>query len=94
MLWTGYVALGLIANPVHLQAQTDYTNGNLTISAPGSVPSNVTTLTRITGNLTIGGTIASFPNFATLEVVEGNLDINGITTNALTALEDIFSGFG
>ena len=66
----------------------------LGIDAPGDVPSDVTTITRIDGNLTIGGTISSFPNFVALEVVEGNLDINGITTASgntpLTNLANIF----
>ena len=91
ILWTGYVALVLIANPVHLQAQTTpYTSGDLTIGSDGEVPSNVTRITRIDGNLTIIRTITTFPNFAALEVVEGDLYINGITTTRLTALTNIF----
>ena len=82
ILWTGYVALGLIANPVPLHAQTTHT-GDLIIKANGDVPSNVRRITRITGFLSIRGTITTFPNFAALEVVEGNLNINGITNSLL-----------
>ena len=71
--YEGYVSL--IASASFLQAQTDYTGGNLDIDAPGGVPSNVATITTISGNLTIGGTITSFPDFAALEVVEGNIEI-------------------
>ena len=90
ILWTGYVALGLIANPVHLQAQTDYTNGNLIINTFNKEPSNVAAITRIDGTLNIGGALTSFPNFAALEVVEGDIIIEGITTNALITLDNIF----
>ena len=59
-----YLAVLFIANLASLQAQTDYMDGNLSITADGATPSNVTTITRITGDLTIGGTIATFPDFA------------------------------
>ena len=90
ILLTGYLALVLIANPVPLQAQTDYTSGDLTIDADAAEPSNVAAITRIDGNLTIGGSISTFPNFAALEVVEVDIVIDGITTNALITLDDIF----
>ena len=64
--------------------------GNLSITADGAAPSNVTTITTITGNLTIGGALTTFPNFALLEVVQGNLVIKGITDTSLTELNDIF----
>ena len=90
ILWKCYLAVFFIASTAYLQAQTDYTSGDLDINAPGSVPSNVTTITRIDGTLTIGGMITEFPNFAALEVVEGNLFINGIANSSLTDLRDIF----
>ena len=77
-MWTGYVALVLIANPVHLQAQTTYTNGDLTINHDGNSPSNVAAITTITGNLTIHEFVTTFPDFAALKVVEGNVTINDI----------------
>ena len=60
------------------------------IDEDSDIPSNVASITRITSGLSIGGTITEFPDFAALEVVEGNLIIRGITTPALTRLEDIF----
>ena len=89
ILWTGYLALGLIASPVPLHAQTDYTGGDLTIRANADVPGNVTRITRIDGFLNIDGTITTFPNFAALEVVEGWLSI-AIIHSALTDLNNIF----
>ena len=89
ILWKCYLAVFFLASPAYLQAQIIHT-GDLTITVDGDVPSNETTLTRITGNLTIDGTITSFPNFAALAVVEGNLTIDNITTSSLTTLTDIF----
>ena len=82
------MAVLFIANLASLQAQTDYMDGNLSITADGAAPSNVTTITRITGDLTIGGTIATFPDFAALEVVEGNLVISGITNAGIECHPD------
>ena len=93
ILFQCFLAL-LISHPVRLQAQTDYTGGDLRINAPGDVPSNVVAITRIDGDLTIGGvfggTITEFPDLTALEVVEGDPDIDGITTPTLTALTGIF----
>ena len=82
-----------IASASFLQAQGDYTGGDLDITADDEVPSNVAAITRIDGSLTILGGITSFPDFDALEVVEGDLEIGligFITTNTLTALVDIF----
>ena len=68
------IAVFFIASTASLQAQTDYTGGDLDIDADAAEPSNVAAITRIDGNLTIGGTITTFPNFAALEVVEENID--------------------
>ena len=86
-----YLAVLFLASTAYLQAQTTpYTRGNLAITQDADIPSNVTTITRITGSLIIRGTITTFPNFAALEVVELNLNIDGITTAGLIALSGIF----
>ena len=80
ILWSGCLAVILLANSVRLQAQTPYTGGDLSISDENEVPSNITMITTISGDLSLSGTRASFPDFAALKVVEGHTTINDMST--------------
>ena len=61
ILFQCFLAL-LIAHPVRLQAQGDYTGGDLDINADATVCRAMwQRLQRIDGNLTIGGGITYFP---------------------------------
>ena len=71
-------------------AITDACITSLSIAAAADVPSNVSSLLRISGNLTISGDVVTFPDFAALEEVEGDIRINNITTGDLSDLTDIF----
>ena len=86
----GIIAIFFIASTASLQAQTDYTGGDLTIDSDANVPSNVTEITRIDGALSISGTITSFPNFAALTVVTGFFSVNNLADGSPTTLTNIF----
>ena len=92
-----FMAVFFIASTAFLHAQGPaYTNGDLTITSDGTVPSNVDAITEITGNLTIGttrspfGTLTAFPDFAALEVITGSLVIAGNATPGVTEFTGIF----
>ena len=73
-----YFTILLIANTSLLQAQGEYSNGDLDISSDVEIPSNVDGITTITGNLTIQGDITAFPDFSALKIVQGNVSINNL----------------